>query len=70
MKNLYTYLSTKGLTVKDFENKACVVLDDNDGFIPFAKDEIMQYYNLTSDFENEVSMVIAQILSKQYTFAK
>ena len=70
MKHLYNYLSSKDITVKDFEDKACVILDDNDGFIPFATKELMQHYSLSSDCEIEVSMLLAQILERYYTFAK
>ena len=70
MKHLYNYLSSKDITVKDFEDKACVILDDNDGFIPFATKDLMQHYSLSSDCEIEVSMLLAQILERYYTFAK
>ena len=70
MKNLYTYLSSKGVTAKEFENKACVILEDNDSFIPFATKELMQYYSIPSNCELEVSMILAKILGRNYTFAK
>ena len=70
MKHLYNYLSSKNITVKDFEDKACIILDDNDSFIPFATKELMKHYSLSSDCEIEVSMLLAQILARYYTFAK
>lgn len=70
MKHLYSYLASKNITVKDFENKACILLDNNDRFIPFAKNDLMSEYNLPLDCEIEVSMVLADILKHYYTFAK
>lgn len=70
MKNLYLCLSSKNILVSDFEDKACQILDENDWFIPFALKQIMSEYNLSQDCEIEVSMVLAQLLSKQYTFFK
>ena len=49
MKNLYNYLATKNITIKDFEAKAAILLDNNDCFIPFAVQDIMVEYNLPSD---------------------
>ena len=70
MKHLYGYLASKNITVKDFEDKACIVLDNNDGFIPFAKNDLMTEYNLSSECEIEVSMLLADILKHYYVFAK
>lgn len=70
MKHLYSYLSSKNITVKEFEDKACDVLDDNDGFIPFATKELMLHYSLSSDCEIEVGILLARILERNYTFAK
>ena len=70
MKNLYNYLATKNITIKDFEDKAAILLDDNDRFIPFAVQDIMAEYNLPSDCEIEVSIVLAETLKRYYTFAK
>ena len=70
MKHLYNYLASKNITVKDFEDKACIVLENNDGFIPFAKNDLMTEYNLSSECENDVSMLLAEILKCYYTFAK
>ncbi len=70
MEHLYNYLVAKNITVKEFEDKACVILDNNDGFIPFATNDIMQYYSLSQDCEIEVSLLLAQILERYYTFAK
>ena len=70
MKHLYNHLAHKNITFKDFEDTACIVLANNDGFIPFAKNDLMTEYNLSSECENEVSMVLAEILKRYYTFAK
>lgn len=70
MKHLYNHLASKNITVKDFEDKACIVLDSNDGFIPFATNDLMTEYNLSSECEIEVSMLLANILERYYTFAK
>ena len=70
MKYLYSYLSSVNITVKEFEDRACVILDNNDGFIPFATNDIMQHYSLSQDCEIEVSLLLAQILERYYTFAK
>lgn len=70
MKHLHSYLASKNITVKEFEDKACIVLDNNDRFIPFASGELMQHYSLSSDCENEVKMLLAEILKRYYTFAK
>lgn len=70
MKHLYNYLATKNITVKDFEDKAAILLDNNDRFIPFATKDLIAEYNLSSDCEIEVSMVLAEILKRYYTFAK
>lgn len=70
MKHLYSYLASKQITVKEFEDMACIILDRNDRFIPFAVQEIMQHYHLSSDHEIEVSLLLAQILKKYYVFAK
>ena len=70
MKHLYNYLTSKNITVKDFEDKASIILDNNDGFIPFATKDLMDHYSLSSDSEIEVSMLLAQILERYYTFAK
>ena len=70
MKHLYNYLTSKKITVEDFEDKACIILDNNEGFIPFATSELMQHYSLSSEFEMEVSVLLAQILKRYYTFAK
>ena len=70
MKHLYNYINSVNITVKEFEDKACIVLDNNDGFIPFATSELMQHYSLSSECEIEVSMFLAEILKRYYTFAK
>ena len=70
MKYLYNYLVSKNITVKEFEDKACVILDNNDGFIPFATNGIMLHYSLPSDYKLEVDMLLAKILERYYTFAK
>ena len=70
MKCLYNYLSSVNITVKEFEDKACIILDNNDGFIPFATKDLMQHYSLSSDCKIEVDMLLAQILERHYTFAK
>lgn len=70
MKHLYNYLASVEITVKDFEDKACIILDNNDGFIPFATKEMMLHYALPSNCEIEASMLLAQILERHYTFAK
>lgn len=70
MKHLYNYLASKNITVKDFEDKACIVLDNNEGFIPFAKNDLMAEYNLSSECTIEVNMLLARLLERYYTFAK
>ena len=70
MKHLYNYLASKNITVSEFENTACEALDNNDWFIPFALQQLMVDYNLSKDCEIELSMVLACMLEKQYTFAK
>ena len=70
MKYLYNYLSSLNITVKEFEDNACVILDNNDGFIPSATNDIMHHYSLSKDCEIEVSLLLAKILERYYTFAK
>lgn len=70
MQHLYNHLASKNITIKDFEDKACIVLDNNDHFIPFAKNELMTEYNLSSDCEIEVGLLLADILKRYYTFTK
>ena len=70
MKHLYSYLASKNITIKDFEDKACILLDNNDGFIPFAKNDLISEYNIPVVCDIEVSMVLAEILKRYYTFAK
>lgn len=70
MKHLYSHLASKNITFKDFEDKACIILDNNDGFIPFAKNDLMMEYNLSSECEIEVNMLLADILKRYYIFAK
>ena len=69
MNKFYEYLNSCNIALCDFENNACKFLDDNDHFIPFAKAELMRHYNISSDFENDVNMILAKILSKQYVFS-
>ena len=64
MKHLYNHLVSKNITVKEFEDKACIILDNNDGFIPFATKDLMDHYSFSSDCEIEVSMLLAQILER------
>lgn len=70
MKHLYNYLASKNITVKEFEDKACIILDNNEGFIPFATKDLMLHYSLSSDCKLEVDMLLAKILERCYTFAK
>ena len=70
MKHLYNYLASKNILVSEFENTACEALDNNDGFIPFALQQLMSDYNLSKDCEVELSVVLARILEKEYTFAQ
>ena len=70
MNLLYTYLASKNITVKDFEDKAAILLDNNDRFIPFATKDLMAEYNIPSDCEIEVSIVLSEILKRYYTFTK
>lgn len=70
MNHLYNHLASKNVTVKDFEDKASIILDNNDGFIPFATKDLVDHYSLSSECEIEVSMLLAQILERYYTFAK
>ena len=69
MKKFFDYLNEKSIVIVDFENNACKFLDDNDYFISFAKAELMRHYNISSDFENDVDMLLAKILSRKYVFS-
>ena len=56
--------------MKEFEDNACIVLDANERFIPFATAELMKNHSLPKECEIEVGMVLTDILARYYIIAK